>query len=153
MPAVKKLKKKTPIYSEIAFTRSEVAEILGCTPLTIANREKKLIYPEPQRVASSNFRTYSLVDILYLQMLTFGVIKINHIYSKMYDKGYVHPENATKAMNEALQLLKTEIDNHTKALPEVVLQADTLDGIDLTIKEATEISAEEKKAPTVDGIF
>lgn len=134
--ATKKKKITLIDFSNVTFTRSEVALILGCTPLTIANREKKKIYPEPKRVASSNFRCYSLVDVLYLQLLTFGIIKVNHIYSKMYDKGFTIPEYATQAVNQALQALKVQIDKKEKLIPEVVLHSESIDSIDASITES-----------------
>jgi transcriptional regulator with XRE-family HTH domain len=74
-------------YSEPIFTRSEVAQILNVTTLTISNRERDKKYPSPKRDLN-NYRIYSLNDIFNLQLLTYNVIDPKPIISILYDKGY-----------------------------------------------------------------
>lgn len=74
-------------HMEPIFTRGEVAKILNCTPLTIANRETKGKYPEPARDLN-NYRVYSLSDVLNLQGITYGTMDPHPILSVLYDRGY-----------------------------------------------------------------
>lgn len=82
------------VWQEIAkkpapvFTRTQVAQLLNCTPLTIANREKKNIYPEPKRNVTSNHRYYTLQDVFLLQYITSKQINLNSIASILWDMGY-----------------------------------------------------------------
>ena len=59
--------------SEPMFTRSEIANILNVSSLTIANREKSNKYPEPKRDMNS-YRVYTLNDIFNLQLITYNLI-------------------------------------------------------------------------------
>ena len=74
-------------YSEPSFTRSEVAEILNVTTLTISNREKNNKYPPPRRDLN-NYRIYTLNDVFNLQLITYNSIDPKPIISILYDKGY-----------------------------------------------------------------
>lgn len=85
--------------TEPVFTRSEVAQILNVSTLTIANREKNNKYPEPKRDLN-NYRIYTLNDIFNLQLITYSYIDPKPIISIMYDKGY-----------EDIKVLGTMIDN------------------------------------------
>lgn len=85
--------------TEPVFTRSEVAQILNVSTLTIANREKNNKYPEPKRDLN-NYRIYTLNDIFNLQLITYNYIDPKPIISIMYDKGY-----------EDIKVLGTMIDN------------------------------------------
>lgn len=69
------------------FTRSEVAEILNITTLTISNREKNNKYPPPRRDLN-NYRIYTLNDVFNLQLITYSAIDPKPIISTLYDKGY-----------------------------------------------------------------
>lgn len=69
------------------FTRGEVAKILNVTPLTIANREQRGIYPPPRR-EKNNYRYYTVRDVLNLQLATFDQVDPRPIISVLYDKGY-----------------------------------------------------------------
>lgn len=69
------------------FTRSEVAQILNVSTLTIANREKNNKYPEPKRDLN-NYRIYHLNDVFNLQLITYNYIDPKPIISILYDKGY-----------------------------------------------------------------
>lgn len=73
--------------TEPVFTRSEVAQILNVSTLTISNREKNNKYPEPKRDLN-NYRIYTLNDIFNLQLITYNYIDPKPIISIMYDKGY-----------------------------------------------------------------
>ena len=59
--------------AEPMFTRSEIAQILNVSSLTIANREKNNKYPEPRRDMNS-YRVYTLNDIFNLQLITYNLI-------------------------------------------------------------------------------
>lgn len=85
--------------TEPVFTRSEVAQILNVSTLTIANREKNNKYPEPKRDLN-NYRIYTLNDIFNLQLITYSYIDPKPIISIMYDKGY-----------EDIKMLGVMIDN------------------------------------------
>lgn len=74
-------------YSDPSFTRSEVAEILNVTTLTISNREKNSKYPSPRR-DMNNYRIYTLNDVFNLQLITYNAIDPKPIISVLYDKGY-----------------------------------------------------------------
>lgn len=73
--------------TEPIFTRSEVAQILNVSTLTIANREKNKKYPEPRRDLN-NYRVYTLNDIFNLQLITFNHLNPKPIISVLFDKGY-----------------------------------------------------------------
>ncbi len=73
--------------SEPIFTRSEVAQILNVTTLTVSNREKNKKYPSPRRDLN-NYRVYTLNDVFNLQLLTYSHIDPKPIISILYDKGY-----------------------------------------------------------------
>lgn len=85
--------------TEPVFTRSEVAQILNVSTLTIANREKNKKYPEAKRDLN-NYRIYTLNDIFNLQLITYSYIDPKPIISIMYDKGY-----------EDIKMLGVMIDN------------------------------------------
>lgn len=74
-------------YQEPIFTRSEVAQILNVTTLTVSNREKNKKYPSPKR-DMNNYRIYTLNDIFNLQLITYSHIDPKPIISILYDKGY-----------------------------------------------------------------
>lgn len=73
--------------NEPTFTRSEVAQILNVSTLTIANREKNKKYPEPKRDLN-NYRIYTLNDIFNLQLITYNHLNPKPIISVLFDKGY-----------------------------------------------------------------
>lgn len=78
------IKNKT---NEPIFTRSEIAQILNVSSLTIANREKNNKYPTPRR-DMNGYRVYTLNDIFNLQLITYSLIDPKPIISILYDKGY-----------------------------------------------------------------
>ena len=84
-------------YREHIFTRSEIAEILNITTLTVSNREKNNKYPSPKRDLN-NYRVYSLNDLFNLQLITYNAIDPKPIISILYDKGY----NDVKALGQMI---------------------------------------------------
>lgn len=84
-------------YSEPIFTRSEVAQILNVTSLTVSNREKNKKYPQPKRDIN-NYRIYTLNDVFNLQLITYNAIDPKPIVSILYDKGY----NDIKALGQMI---------------------------------------------------
>jgi len=76
----------------LLFRRAEVARILGITPATVKNREKSARYPEPRRDVITQWRVYTLSDVINLQLLTHRVIDPTRIAEVMYDKGYRDPK-------------------------------------------------------------
>lgn len=88
-------------YSEPSFTRSEVAEILNVTTLTISNREKNNKYPPPRRDLN-NYRIYTLNDVFNLQLITYSSIDPKPIISILYDKGYNDVKQLGKMIDTAL---------------------------------------------------
>lgn len=85
------------IYTEPVFSRSEVAQILNVTTLTISNRERNNKYPQPKRDIN-NYRIYSLNDVFNLQLITYSAIDPKPIVSILYDKGY----NDIKALGQMI---------------------------------------------------
>lgn len=92
--------------SEPIFTRSEVAQILNVTTLTVSNREKNKKYPSPKRDLN-NYRIYTLNDVFNLQLLTYSHIDPKPIISILYDKGY----NDIKALG---QMIDTALSKRVK---------------------------------------
>ena len=84
-------------YREPIFTRSEIAEILNVTTLTVSNREKNNKYPSPKRDLN-NYRIYSLNDVFNLQLITYSAIDPKPIISILFDKGY----NDIKALGQMI---------------------------------------------------
>jgi hypothetical protein len=87
--------------SEPIFTRSELAQILNVSPLTIANREKSKKYPPPKRDLNK-YRIYTLNDVLNLQLITYSYIDPKPIISIMYDKGYKDTKFLGEMIDQAL---------------------------------------------------
>lgn len=87
--------------SEPIFTRSELAQILNVSPLTIANREKNKKYPNPKRDLNK-YRIYTLNDVLNLQLLTYSYIDPKPIISILYDKGYKDSKVLGEMIDQAL---------------------------------------------------
>lgn len=87
--------------SEPIFTRSDVAQILNVSPLTIANREKNKKYPAPKRDLNK-YRIYTLNDVLNLQLITYSYIDPKPIISILYDKGYKDTKLLGELIDQAL---------------------------------------------------
>ena len=87
--------------TEPVFARSEVAQILNVSTLTIANREKNNKYPEPRRDLN-NYRIYTLNDVFNLQLITYNHIDPKPIISIMYDKGFEDVRQLGKMIDAAL---------------------------------------------------
>jgi transcriptional regulator with XRE-family HTH domain len=87
--------------SEPIFTRSDVAQILNVSPLTIANREKTKKYPSPKRDLNK-YRIYTLNDVLNLQLLTYSYIDPKPIISILFDKGYKDTKILGEMIDQAL---------------------------------------------------
>lgn len=83
------------------FKRSEVANILNVSTLTISNREKSNKYPDPKRDING-YRTYSINDVLNLQLITYNQIDPKSIISVLYDKGYTDPKILSQIIDEAM---------------------------------------------------
>lgn len=88
-------------YSEPTFTRSEVADILNVTTLTISNRERNDKYPQPKR-DMNNYRIYTLNDVFNLQLITYNLIDPKPIISVLYDKGYNDVKKLGQMIDSAL---------------------------------------------------
>lgn len=87
--------------SEPIFTRSDIAQILNVSPLTIANREKNKKYPSPKRDLNK-YRIYTLNDVLNLQLITYSYIDPKPIISILYDKGYKDTKFLGEMIDQAL---------------------------------------------------
>lgn len=96
MSLVEKQKRGEPF-----LTRSEVAQVLNVTSLTIANREKRKQYPLPQRDLNG-YRRYNLNDVFNLQLITYNQIDTKPILSVLYDKGFTDPKILGNLMDKAL---------------------------------------------------
>ena len=53
------------------FTASQVAGYLKVTTRTLKNREEAEIYPPPWRDPINNYRKYSVLDVMVLQLRSF----------------------------------------------------------------------------------
>jgi transcriptional regulator with XRE-family HTH domain len=87
--------------TEPIFTRSDLAQILNVSPLTIANREKNKKYPNPKRDLNK-YRIYTLNDVLNLQLITYSYIDPKPIISILYDKGYKDTKMLGEMIDSAL---------------------------------------------------
>ena len=87
--------------TEPIFNRSEVAQILNVSTLTISNREKNNKYPMPRRDLN-NYRIYTLNDVFNLQLITYNHIDPKPIISIMYDKGFDDVKQLGKMIDAAL---------------------------------------------------
>ena len=87
--------------SEPIFTRSDVAQILNVSPLTVANREKTKKYPVPKRDLNK-YRIYNLNDVLNLQLITYSYIDPKPIISILYDKGFKDKKMLGEMIDQAL---------------------------------------------------
>lgn len=87
--------------SEPIFTRSDVAQILNVSPLTIANREKTKKYPNPKRDLNK-YRIYTLNDVLNLQLITYSYIDPKPIISILYDKGFKDSKVLGEMIDQAM---------------------------------------------------
>lgn len=86
---------------EPIFNRSELAQILNVSTLTISNREKNKKYPYPKRDLN-NYRVYTLNDVFNLQLITYSHIDPKPIISIMYDKGFTDVKHLGKMIDTAL---------------------------------------------------
>ena len=104
-------------YTSPVFTRTQVAKLLNCTPLTIANREKKNIYPDPKRSPTSNHRYYTLQDAFLLQYLTFKQINLSSVASLLWDMGYTVSHKVLPCLEQEVLLFKKNpfLNEETKA--------------------------------------
>lgn len=84
------------------FSRGDLAKILQVTPATIANRERKALYPLPERDLN-NKRVYSIEDILLLQAITYKKIDPKPIISIMHDKNYTDPKKVQILIDTAIK--------------------------------------------------
>ena len=114
----------TPVYNDVDtsqlwrdkrlfppnFNRTHVAKILNCTPMTVASRENKGIYPVPKRVVSSNHRYYTLQDVFYLQYLTSGSVDVNIIASSLWDLGLRSSDVTIILLTQELAIFKNFIE-------------------------------------------
>lgn len=89
------------LTSEPIFTRSELAQIINVSPLTIANREKAKKYPSPKRDLNK-YRIYSLNDVLNIQLITYNYVDPKPIISILYDKGYKDTKLLGEMIDRAL---------------------------------------------------
>ena len=87
--------------TEPIFNRSEIAQILNVSTLTISNREKNAKYPVPKRDLN-NYRVYTLNDVFNLQLITYNHIDPKPIISIMYDKGFEDVRQLGKMIDAAL---------------------------------------------------
>jgi len=87
--------------AEPIFNRSEIAQILNVSTLTISNREKNNKYPKPKRDLN-NYRIYNLNDVFNLQLLTYNHIDPKPIISIMYDKGFEDVKQLGRMIDSAL---------------------------------------------------
>lgn len=83
------------------FSRNELANILGVTVQTIANREKRKEYPTPKRQINK-YRYYEIDDVLLLQMITFSKYDPMAIAEALYEKGYKDTKIVANMIDKAL---------------------------------------------------
>lgn len=80
------------------FKRPELATLLNCTPLTIANKEKQGILPIPAR--QGNVRLYTLQDVIQIMHIMNGEIDLMLLAAVLYDKGYSHSSDVIAIKQE-----------------------------------------------------
>lgn len=85
--------------ADLQLTRKDLADILGITTLTIANREQRGIYP-PARRAANNYRVYTLADVLKLQLISHGGTDMYTILAILHTKGYLNPKEVIEYLDE-----------------------------------------------------
>jgi hypothetical protein len=83
------------------FHRSDVARILGVTPLTMTNRERSGRYPPPRRDLN-NYRVYNLNEVMNLQLLTYQLVDPRPIASVLFDKGWRDPKFVSQLLDAAM---------------------------------------------------
>ena len=89
------------------FSRKELASILGCTVLTISNREKSGLYPEPAR-RDNGYRYYMLSDVLSLLEITHGYLYLSSLVAVMWDKGYTDVSQCQSIIDAALSAYRPQ---------------------------------------------
>ena len=89
------------------FTRTQMAKLLNCTPLTISNREKKNQYPDPKRSPTSNHRFYTIQDAFLLQYITYRQINISSVAALLWDMGYTDTGLVLPCLEKEIEIFKT----------------------------------------------
>lgn len=90
--------------------RASVAQILGCTPLTLRNREDKGLYPEPTRHPENKYRIYTIADVFNLQQITYDCVYFAPILSILYDKGYVKTTDDDEEVQKKIVILQDYLE-------------------------------------------
>lgn len=72
------------------------------TPVTIANRENKGVYPQPTRDLNKK-RIYTIEDVLLLQAISFKKIDPKPIMSVLYDKGFTDIKKVETLIDNAIK--------------------------------------------------
>jgi DNA-binding transcriptional MerR regulator len=90
----------------LILTRSDVAKILNCSSLTIANREKSGKYPMPLRNTGNGYRCYGLADIFELQVITYGHVAVAPILTIGYDRGFTDVQSLNDQVTKALDIYR-----------------------------------------------
>jgi DNA-binding transcriptional MerR regulator len=98
------------------FTRPEVAALLQCAPLTIANREKSGVYPKPYKDHKGH-RVYQVSDIFELMYITYKNVYLKPIVAVMHDKGYTE-------ITDLEQYLTKEYSSFQERITATKLEAD-----------------------------
>lgn len=91
-----------PYSTPPTFTRGQLAKILGCSPLTISNQEKKGTFPPPRR-KSNGYRSYSLTDVLLVQLQYLKEIQPAPIYAVLWNMGYTSGPDIKKWIQDSLE--------------------------------------------------
>jgi DNA-binding transcriptional MerR regulator len=90
---------KTP--PEPLFKRAEVARMLGIGMRTVTRREAAKKYP-PARRDMNGYRTYSVNEVLNLQLLTYGQTNPRVIAEMLYEKHWSDPKTVAQLLDAAM---------------------------------------------------
>lgn len=99
------------------FTRQEVAHLLQCAPLTIANREKKGVYPPAKRDYKEH-RYYVLADVFELMYITDKQIYLKPIVAVMHDKGYTDIKDLESYLTKEYNIFFDKLATNPKVTDE-----------------------------------
>lgn len=90
------------------FTRKDVALLLQCTRLTVANREESGRYPPPKRDDNNN-RYYHVNDVFELMHITHKQVYLGPIVAVLHDKGYTDVADLNDYLTEEFRVFQDKI--------------------------------------------
>jgi hypothetical protein len=101
-----------PYASAPYFSRSDIADILNCSVLTVRNQERSGKFPPPKRSAN-NYRIYTIADAIHLQYVYHNAYNLNAILSALWDKGYTDADQCKVWVVAAMEEYSKRTDTPT----------------------------------------